>query len=136
MEAAGVTDVILLGGEAALSVTSAAAVKAAGFASVRIDGADRFETAVSVAEFGVSDAGLGWDGVAIATGEDYPDALSGGPLQGMSGSVMLLVRQDSAPGIVTGALTANKAAISEVRFFGGLPAVSGIARAEVAAALE
>jgi len=135
MEEAGVSDVILLGGEAALSVTSAAAVKAAGFDSIRLDGDDRYETSVEVAEYGVAEAGLGWDGVAIATGQDFPDALSGGPLQGMSGSVMLLVQKYELPMSVANVLSDHAGAINEVRFLGGLPAVSAAVRADVMDAL-
>ena len=135
MEDAGVTDVILLGGEAALSVTSAAAVKAAGFDAIRLDGDDRYETSVAVAEFGVAEAGLAWDGVAIATGQDFPDALSGGPLQGMSGSVMLLVQRNALPISIANALNDHAGAINEVRFLGGLPAISAAVRADVMDAL-
>ncbi len=133
MQDAGVTDAILLGGEAAMPEGTSIIILGAGMSAVRIDGADRYETAAKVAEFGVTDAGLSWDGVALATGEKFPDALSGGVAQGLSGSVLLLTRSTSLSPAAEDALTANAGSISEVRFLGGLPALSQAVRDAVMA---
>jgi len=135
MQAAGVTDTILLGGEAAMPEGTSIVILGAGFTAIRIDGADRYETAAKVAEWGVTDAGLDWDGVAIATGEKFPDALSGGVAQGISGSVLLLSRSDSLSPVTQAALEDNAGDIASVRFLGGLPALSQSVRDAVMAAL-
>lgn len=46
-------------------------------------GADRYETAARIAEVDV-EAGMTWDGVGVATGADFPDALSGGGCSGLT----------------------------------------------------
>lgn len=133
MQDAGVTDTILLGSEAAMPEGTSIIVLRSGFTAVRIDGDDRYETAAKVAEFGVSDAGLSWDSVAIATGERFPDALSGGVAQGLSGSVLLLTRSGSLPAATQAALTDNAGDVSNVRFFGGLTAIKQTVRDAVMA---
>jgi hypothetical protein len=74
--------------------------------------------------------------VGIATGQAYPDALAGGVLQGKIESVMLLTRSNTLSPEPAAALTANKAAISTVTYFGGDLAVSPAVRAAVAAAVD
>jgi putative cell wall-binding protein len=98
------------------------------FADVdRLAGASRYATAVAIAEWGVTE-GLGWDRVGIATGENYPDALAGGVLQGKVGSVMVLTLPTSLRAETQAALTANADAIDTVTFFGGTGAVSTAVR--------
>lgn len=135
MKEAGVTDVILLGGEAAMPEGTGVSILEAGMTAVRIDGVDRYETAAKVAAYGVSDAGMSWDRVALATGETYPDALAGGAAQGRLGSVMLLSRSSSLPGATANVLADNASSIHSVRFFGGLTALSQAVRDSVMDAL-
>jgi putative cell wall-binding protein len=87
-----VTDVIIVGGPAAVSAaTEAQLVAEFTTAGVdRISGATRYDTAANMAQYGVDEVGLAWDGVALATGRDFPDALTGGVMQGLMGSTLLL----------------------------------------------
>jgi photosystem II stability/assembly factor-like uncharacterized protein/putative cell wall-binding protein len=68
----------------------------------RLAGTTRYDTGIAIAKFGVG-SGLHWDGVAIATGTNFPDALAGGVMQGKLGSVVLLTpgrhRHRALPGI-------------------------------------
>jgi hypothetical protein len=85
-----------------------------------------------VAEFGATQLGMKWNGVALATGENFPDALSAGAAQGQANQLMLLTPTaylDSAP---AAAIAANKLSIGTVRFIGGLTALSSTTRAQVA----
>ncbi|OLE20824.1 MAG: hypothetical protein AUG49_23615 [Catenulispora sp. 13_1_20CM_3_70_7] len=75
--------VYLVGGTAVLSGGVEAALRAAGFDPVRIAGADRFGTAVSVART-ISPAGPP-SAVLVATGSDFPDALVAGAAAGAIG---------------------------------------------------
>jgi len=102
----------------------------------RLAGLNRYTTAVAVATYGVTMVGLSWDRVAIATGEDFPDALSGGALQGKSGSVMLLTHPGYLHTDVAAALSTHTASITEVRFLGGTGAVPQVVRDEVVQALQ
>ncbi|HZL05461.1 MAG TPA: cell wall-binding repeat-containing protein, partial [Coriobacteriia bacterium] len=88
MKAAGVTDAILLGGANVVADSIRIALGTA--YETRLSGANRYDTAIAVATYGVANAGLSWNRLAIATGQNFPDALAGGVLQGKSGSVLLL----------------------------------------------
>lgn len=134
----GVDTVLVLGGEAVVPADVETYLNTTyGDANVtRLFGADRYETAVKVAAYGVDHAGLGWNRVAIATGVNFPDALAGGVLQGRVGSVMLLTKPDALNAYTSAALAAHEADISTVTFFGGLGALPQVVRDQVATALE
>ncbi|MEN6431145.1 MAG: cell wall-binding repeat-containing protein, partial [Coriobacteriales bacterium] len=127
---------IMLGGPGAVSTAIESGIRSGVPCSTeRLQGVNRYATALEVATYGVTDAGLGWDKVAIATGEDFPDALAGGVLQGASGSVMLLTPRTSLFGEAAATLSDHKADIDEVRFLGGLGAINQSVRDAVLAAL-
>lgn len=130
--------VLILGGTGAVSSATETYLNTTyGDADVdRLFGANRYATAVAIASFGVTDAGLVWNGVGIATGENYPDALAGGVLQGRSGSVMLLTTSASLSGDTASALSAHKGVIDTVTFFGGTGAVTPATRTAVVNALK
>jgi putative cell wall-binding protein/uncharacterized protein YkwD len=134
MKAAGVTDAILLGGANVVADSVATALGAT--FETRLSGANRYDTAVKVASYGVANADLSWDKVAPATGQNFPDALAGGVLQGASGSVLLLTPTASLNGGVAAVLSANKGSISEVRFLGSTAALSVTVRSAVVSALQ
>ena len=136
MQDAGVSEVVLLGGEAAMPRGTEVTVLAAGIAASRIDGENRYETAAKVAEYGVDEAGMSWDGLGIARGDGFADALVGGAALGHHGSVMLLVTGSDVPGAAETALTAQAGAVEEVRFFGGLTALPQAVRDAVLEALS
>jgi len=132
-----VTDVIALGGTVVVPASVLSDIASAtGASTERWAGSDRYDTARIVATHGVDDCGLTWDKVALATGANFPDALSGGALQGRDGSVMLLTSSTSLYPGVASTLSANKASIHEVRFLGGTSAISDAVRAAVVTALE
>jgi hypothetical protein len=101
----------------------------------RVSGANRYDTAAKVAEFGV---GQGWGTcsfVGIATGEDFADALAGGVLTGMNRGVMLLTRPTALSAPTAAALSSSCTVITELVIYGGEAAVSDAVRAEIAALL-
>lgn len=138
MQSAGVTKTVVLGSAAAVSATAEQALKTRfGAANVtRVAGPNRYATAVEVAKYGVANAGLGWDKLAIATGQNFPDALAGGALQARSNSVLMLTPTASLDSAVRSTLVANKAVIYQVRFLGGPTAVSNAVRSAVVSALN
>ncbi|MBW3602928.1 MAG: cell wall-binding repeat-containing protein, partial [Actinobacteria bacterium] len=78
-------EVVLLGGEAALAPAIESALREIGFEPRRIAGATRVETALAIAsELGEPPALL------IASGEDFPDALSAGAAAAQAGGAVLL----------------------------------------------
>ncbi|MBN2848486.1 MAG: cell wall-binding repeat-containing protein [Coriobacteriia bacterium] len=135
---AGVTDALVLGGEAVVTpVTKSYLEEALGPSHVtRLAGSDRYKTSVTVATYAVTRAGHTWDGVGITTGQNFPDALAGGVLQSVSGSVMLLTPSTALSADAAAALAANKGCITSVTFYGGASAVSDVVRAAVVSALQ
>jgi putative cell wall-binding protein len=129
----GVSEVLILGGEGVVTPATMAALEAEyGAGNVeRLAGPTRYETAWEVARHGVEEAGLAWSGLALATGENFPDALSGGALQGQSGSIMALTLTVQLPPVVADGLAEERDSIEQVRFLGGTGAVSQAVRDEV-----
>jgi putative cell wall-binding protein len=136
MQAAGVGDVVLLGGDAAMPEGTEVGILEVGMRVRRVDGADRYETAAKVAAYGVEEAGMSWDGAGIARGDVFADALVGGPALGRHGAVMVLVTGDSVPSATGAALEAQAGHIEMVRFFGGLAAIPQSVRNDVLARLS
>lgn len=130
-------DVRILGGTGAVSATAAGQVATvAGVTNVeRLQGADRYLTSVAIAEYGVAE-GLEWNGVAVAAGTNFPDALAGGVMQGRFNSVVLLSKPHSLPGPVYDALHAHRGEIGFCRILGGAAAVSEPVRVQIHNALQ
>lgn len=121
---------VILGGTSAVSGATQQwlADELGGSSIERLEGVNRYETAVEVATWAVDEVGHEWDRVGITTGEDFPDALAGGVLQGQRGSVMVLTPPASLHADVATALASNAWRISQVTFFGGTNAVSQAVR--------
>ncbi|NHZ70762.1 MAG: hypothetical protein GWP18_03890 [Proteobacteria bacterium] len=87
--------IVILGGSAAVnsSVEALLATYTSGGVS-RIAGANRYETAKLISQ---SEFGTGLSVVYVATGENFPDALAGGPLAGLNTSPILLIEKFSIP---------------------------------------
>lgn len=121
----GVSSAVVLGGTAVVdeSVEATLATWLGDDAVERIAGADRYETAAKVADYGIT-RGLAWEGAAIATGQNFPDALAGGVLQARVGSVLLLTRSAVLAEPVRARLAAECASVRSLRYLGGDAAVS------------
>ncbi|MCX8007677.1 MAG: cell wall-binding repeat-containing protein [Coriobacteriia bacterium] len=128
----GVRRILIIGGPGAVSAGTASSVATTlGVGATRLAGADRYQTAVAVATYGVSSYGLSWDGLAIASGEDFPDAVSAGAAQGHPRSVLLLTPRAVLRSSVAAALAAHKDEVRTARFIGGTGAVSSAVRSAV-----
>ncbi|MEE8601396.1 cell wall-binding repeat-containing protein [Euzebya tangerina] len=79
------TDAIVVGGPAVLDLAVEEQLVAAGLDVVRVFGENRFETAAALTSV-VPQA----ESVLLATGEAFPDALSGGPIGAARGAPLLL----------------------------------------------
>ena len=137
MDEIGVSSAIVLGGTGVVAESVEATLAAwLGEAAVkRIAGADRYETAAAIADFAV-EGGLAWEGAAIATGENFPDALAGGVMQARSGSVLLLTRSAALVDPVRARLMAERASVRSLRYLGGDGAVSCAVKAAADAAVR
>lgn len=107
--------VYLLGGTAAIPDSVGVAVTAMGYVVVRYSGADRYATALAVAN------GLGSPStVLLATGINFPDALAAGPAAAHLNGVVLLTNGSSMPATVTAYLAAHPGTVYAI----GGPAVA------------
>jgi putative cell wall-binding protein len=119
--------VVTVGGPAAPSYPNADAI---------VVGADRYETAALVAEVFV-DPSIGEPAVAgIATGTNFPDALSGGAFMALIGGPMLLTNPTNLNSHTDTFLTQNHVTIDAAFIFGGGGAVSFDVDGQVAAAIS
>ncbi|WP_344659482.1 cell wall-binding repeat-containing protein [Catenulispora subtropica] len=104
--------VYLLGGTAAISPAVEAKLKALHYTVNRISGKDRYETAVNIAKTAEPNA----TDVLVATGANYPDALSAGAAAGAySGMVVVLTDGDKMPA-VTDQYLQGKAVDHQLRY--------------------
>lgn len=133
---ADTTSAMILGGTGAVTpaVQTYLEGKLGAGAVERVGGTDRYETASLIAQAGV-DAGLTWNGVGIASGEDFPDALAGGPVAGLQRTVIVLTTPDALNAHAGSVIDANKDEIESVRFFGGTGALSATTENAVKAIL-
>ncbi|MDI6712820.1 MAG: cell wall-binding repeat-containing protein [Anaerosomatales bacterium] len=96
--------------------------------SRRLDGADRYATAVRIAQSGFRG---GSDVVVVASGETFPDALSASGLAGAYDAPLLLVRKAALPDVVRAEI--DRLAPSRVFVVGGPGAVSDAVLSAIAA---
>lgn len=87
-------------------------------AVVRLAGADRYETAALINDFllGESDYAL------LATGTNFADALTGGPLAGALGAPLYLSPQSCIPAVIGDAMLAKQ--VVGIDLLGGEPSLS------------
>jgi hypothetical protein len=107
--------VYLLGGIAAIPASVATNITALGYVPVRYSGANRFGTALAVAD-ALGDPST----VLLATGVNFPDALAAGSAAAHLGGVVLLTNGPIMPASVTAYLLAHHGTVYAV----GGPAVA------------
>jgi putative cell wall-binding protein len=114
----GVKNVFIVGGNGAVSENVENILKSSGIASIeRIFGADRYETSVKIAEK------LGSvDKMALATGSDFPDALSISAIASSMGMPILLTEKNTLPAKVRSYIVS--AGIAESYVIGGTGVIS------------
>jgi glucose/arabinose dehydrogenase/putative cell wall-binding protein len=112
--------VVVVGGAAAVGEDVVTAVRGATDAEVsRVAGRSRYDTAARLSADRVAP---GVDAVTVASGEDFPDALTGAAAAGSSGSPVLLVARDAVPEETAAEL--RRLRPGRVEVLGGTAAVS------------
>ncbi|MBD3782993.1 MAG: cell wall-binding repeat-containing protein [Micrococcales bacterium] len=120
--------IVVLGGTA--SVSAAVMSRLGGFTSgsvTRYSGADRYDVSARIS---ANTFGPGAPVAYVATGENFPDALSGAPAGGVIGGPVLLVRSTSVPSSVAKELARLKP--QRIVVLGGTASVSGPVAMELA----
>lgn len=129
LSALGVKQIVVLGGTGAVSSSVEASLKTFGTVT-RIGGSDRYATSAATSK--LSFAG-GASTVYLASGTQFPDALSGGAIGGGLGSPILLTSRTSLPSSVRTEISRLNA--TRVVILGGTAAVSDAVERQIAAAL-
>lgn len=112
-------NVYIIGGQGVVSTHIEKQLKSKGIKCKRIYGMNRFETSVAIAkELGLK------DDIVVATGLDFPDALSVAPIAASKAMPILLVDKDYIPSIVEKYLSTHN--ISKSYIIGGSGVISNI----------
>ena len=119
-------EVLLAGGEAAVSDAVLGELVAMGAKVTRLSGDTRFATSAAVAEALFDEA----TAVVVATGATFPDALSGAAHAGRLGAPVLLVGE-TLPDAVREYLAERRGQVEVVYVLGGENAVPAAVMAEV-----
>ncbi len=127
----GIQHVIITGGTGAVSPAVEQQVQALGITTERIAGATRFETAVALADLAIDRYGVPGAHIDVATGLNFPDALTGGAHVGRTSSVLLLTPPTTVPSVVSSFLQRRAASISGGDVLGGRGAVDSIVKITV-----
>jgi putative cell wall-binding protein len=119
----GAQDIYIVGGEGVISKAIVNQLEEANFKVRRIAGTDRYETALEVAQFISSEfKEMSVSEAVVATGENFPDALSIAPIAASKGMPILLSPKDSLPDRVIAYLTEHK--VTKTYVVGGVGAIS------------
>lgn len=102
----------------------------------RLSGADRYAASAAIATFGVAEYGLEWDGLGIASGSAFADAMAGGMLKGSQGKVMLLTDGTSLSGATSAKLTAVRGEVDATTYIGGTATLTKRVRGQVRSILH
>lgn len=126
LELSNVDQVLIAGGTGAVSAAVAAQIdglNAGATAVVRMSGTDRYDTAASVATGCIGRGWGDWGSIGIATGANFPDALSGGAALGTRGGPLLLTAPTALSTPARTAIDGNALPGTMVLVLGGSSAV-------------
>lgn len=131
VEALDLERIIVVGGERAVSASVERELTDAGLEVERVSGAERTGTSVALAEYAEENFGFSFAQLALARGDLYPDALTGGPHAGRTLSPIVLTQNSEAAtgaselGRQTNGFFARNCPVTDVVIvFGGPAAVS------------
>lgn len=121
IKSSGLKRIVIVGGRVAVPESVENQLRSCGIEDItRLAGDTRYETSAKVADFIVGTKTV--SKVFCAAGNNFPDALSAGPLAAQSGSPILLVDESSTA--AQGWLGKRKGYISDLYIAGGSSAVS------------
>lgn len=116
------SDALVIGGENAVSQLAMSQLTLSlKLKTKRLYGDGRYDTSVRVAQYGLEN-GMTMSGATFATGENFADALAGGPLAGKNNAVMLLVNSPDSPALKFAGN--NSSNVSRAFVLGGQSAVN------------
>jgi len=126
------TQVLVLGGTAAISESVEDELEQMGLNVERLAGATRFETAAAIADFEVDFLGFDAARTFIASGFSLVDALAGGPLASVENGPIVLVSETDVPAGTATWIEERAAEIDEIVAIGGTAVINDDVLAEAA----
>ncbi|MDZ4655031.1 MAG: cell wall-binding repeat-containing protein [Coriobacteriia bacterium] len=137
MSELGVSRAIILGGEGAIAsqVTSDLASSIGEENVVRLGGINRYATAQAIIDYCLPESSLGFVGMAIASGQGFPDALAGGVMAARMGTFLGLTPTSYLHPGVAQLLLDNAAEVRSAHVLGGEGVIPPIVRESIALAL-
>jgi len=120
-----VQQVFVVGGTAAVStVVEEAIARVTRSRPVRVAGLNRYETAAAIAELARVHFGFNRTHVELARGDQFADALAGGPHAGKHRAPILLVTPTELPAATRASLVRDGRTLVDGHLFGGVLAIS------------
>lgn len=135
LSAGGYKNALVVGGTAAVPSSVEGQLRTAGISTIkRLAGSTRYSTSGEIVRYELS-SGLGFsmNGLLLATGENFPDALAAGPLAGRRSSPLLLV--DPSGDTASSFVGAYRGSISYANIVGGPAAISNPTATKVGVAM-
>ena len=120
LQAMGVKNVIIAGGTGVIASGVETELASMGISVKRLAGYDRYDTCLEIIKHFAPQGG--YINVSIATGENYPDALTGAVLAAKNNTPLVLVERNSVKGTIADYLKGS--AINKAYIFGGTAVVS------------
>lgn len=136
LKADAITDVVLVGGTAAIGSQLATQLTAVGVASVEEGGANRSATSFALADYAINALGFSSGRFDIASGDPahLVDSLAAGPFGGAIKAPTLITSSVNDPGSATNFATEHAATESLADLIGGSGSVDATAEAAIVAA--
>ena len=138
MHSVGVRQVVILGSAAAVSApvaTRVAGVVGGASNVTRLEGSDRYGTAIAIAAYAERSSGFSWACPGLATGEVFADGLAAAPLLGARRVPLLMTPRAGLSDTIASALLARSAGVQGLTVFGSTAAVPAHVREEAQVAL-
>lgn len=120
----GIEHVVVLGGAAAISDVTVASVRALGITTERLAGTDRVGTAAEIASFAIDRLNWQPNGVTVANGATFPDALAGASMAGLARNPLLLTPSASQLGERNSAWISSRPEVQAAVALGGPGVIS------------
>jgi putative cell wall-binding protein len=124
LTALGIQHVIIVGETEAVSNEVKNAIEGLNITTERLGGATRYDTAQQIANFAITVLGFSNTHINVARGDDFADALTGGPHGGQENAVIILTEPLNVPTATRTFVQGLASTVSSGHIFGGFAAVS------------
>lgn len=133
----GVSRALVLGSEGAVAsqITSDLASTIGEENVVRLGGTNRYATAKAIIDYCLPESTLGFGGLAIASGQGFPDALAGGVMAARMGTFLALTQTVYLHPDLAQLLIDNQPEVRAAHILGGMGTIPSIVRESIALAL-